>query len=107
MDNQEYLSKLHSEILIIMDEIHRVCVENGLKYYLVGGSLLGAVRHKGFIPWDDDIDIGMPRADLEKFCRLAEEKLSAPLGFVGYKNTPGHIYFHPNGCFVNSNFANG
>lgn len=55
------LKKLELEILI---DIDMICKENNLKYYLVGGTLLGAVRHNGFIPWDDDIDIGMPRKDL-------------------------------------------
>lgn len=45
---------------------HELCKQNGLRYYMLGGTMLGAARHKGFIPWDDDIDVGMPRADYEK-----------------------------------------
>lgn len=53
----------------IMDEIHRVCQKLNIRYYLIGGSALGAVRHGGIIPWDVDIDIAMPRPDYERFLR--------------------------------------
>lgn len=51
----------------ILDDVHEFCTANNLRYTLIGGSMLGAARHKGFIPWDDDIDIGLPRPDFERF----------------------------------------
>lgn len=64
--------KVMLEILI---EIHRICMENDITYWLEAGTLLGAIRHKGFIPWDDDCDVSMPRKDYEKFLKIAQEKL--------------------------------
>ena len=60
----EELKKIQIEIL---DEVHSYCEQKGLVYFLSSGTLIGAIRHKGYIPWDDDIDIYMPRPDYEKF----------------------------------------
>lgn len=75
MENFDYLPNLHKCELIIAKEIKRLCEENGIKYFIIAGTLLGAVRHKGFIPWDDDMDIGMLREDYEKFLQIAEKNL--------------------------------
>lgn len=72
---QELLKKIRSVQLDIAKEIKRVCEENDIPYFLAHGTFLGAIRHGGFIPWDDDMDMGMLRQDYEKFCRIAPEKL--------------------------------
>jgi len=71
------LDKIHESNLNILDEFVKICKKYNLTYFLVGGTLLGAVRHNGFIPWDDDLDVGMPREDYEFFISNYYKKLNS------------------------------
>lgn len=71
----EKKKKLFKVSIEILDEIKRICDRHHLRYFAAYGTLLGAVRHKGFIPWDDDIDLWMPRNDLTKFEKIARMEL--------------------------------
>ena len=77
------LEKLHVEEIEILKKILEIFEKNSLTYYIMGGTLLGAVRHKGFIPWDDDIDIGLPRDDYERFLEIAVKEFKKPY-YVDY-----------------------
>ena len=84
--NQKELENLQRVQLTIMDEIHKLCVNNKLRYYLIGGSALGAIRHKGFIPWDVDIDIAMPRKDYELFITQYSKQINPKFSVIDYPN---------------------
>lgn len=81
---KDVLKKVQKIQLEMAKDIKRVCDENGIQYFLYRGTFLGAVRHKGVIPWDDDMDFGMMRADYEKFCRIAPEKLAPEYCFQNW-----------------------
>ena len=72
------LDEVHNVLLDILIVFDEVCRAHDLKYSLAAGTLLGAVRHKGFIPWDDDIDVYMPRPDYEKFIKIVSEENILP-----------------------------
>ena len=87
------IERLHQVDLDIVKEVINICNENGLVYYALGGTMLGAIRHKGFIPWDDDIDLGMPRKDYERFLEIAPSLLSKTLRLVNYKTDKDYHYY--------------
>ena len=84
---------LHQVDLEIVQDVVRICREHGFKYYMLGGTMLGAIRHKGFIPWDDDIDLGMPRDDYERFLQVAPRELAPHLKVVNYRTDPNFQYY--------------
>lgn len=88
---EHILSKLQEEELKIFKVFIDICNRNDLTYMICGGSFLGAVRHKGFIPWDDDIDVAMPRPDFEKFIQIAPALLPDNLYLSTYKLGAEHI----------------
>ena len=88
------LRPLWDALYEIYAEFAKVCDRHGLRYYAFAGTLLGAIRHKGFIPWDDDLDVAMPRPDYEKFVQIYKTELPRHLKFVDWKNTPEfHMLF--------------
>ena len=80
-------SHLQKTILIIADEIDRICAKYNIPYSIYGGTLLGAVRHKGFIPWDDDFDVAMKREHFERFISVCKKELDSSKFFLQTENT--------------------
>lgn len=77
--NRRHLREMQLKVLDILKAIRHVCEKNDIPYWLDSGTLLGAVRHGGFIPWDDDIDICLPAKDLDRFCEAAQRDLPQDL----------------------------
>jgi lipopolysaccharide cholinephosphotransferase len=82
------LRRLQLTELRILRELQRICEAHSLRYYLIGGSAIGAIRHKGFIPWDDDIDVGIPRPDYEELERLCRDELGGRFFWQTYRTEP-------------------
>lgn len=100
--NMSEFKKLQEVQVEIMDEVHRICCENNITYYLIGGTALGAVRHGGFIPWDLDIDIAMPRKDYERFAEVCNYALSERFIYRDYRNTAYFMHPHALVCIKNT-----
>lgn len=92
MEKKSYGNELlHSVLLSVMKDIDKVCRDNNINYYLHAGTLLGAVEHKGFIPWDDDVDITMLAEDYKKFSKIMDKEYSDKYFIQTYSTD----YYHP------------
>ncbi len=90
MDDE--LRRIQMSQLKVAKEIHRICQKNDIPYILIGGTLLGAVRHKGFIPWDDDLDIGFTRDNYERFLQVAKKELNQKYFLQEWRSDPTYAY---------------
>ena len=88
------LTRVHQANLAILKEIDRICREEGIQYMLDAGTLIGAVRHKGFIPWDDDADVAFTRDNYTKFIRAAKKKLPAGMTLLEPKDLRNGTAFY-------------
>lgn len=86
------IKKVQELQLELMKKFHAFTIKHQIKYYLIAGSALGAVRHNGFIPWDDDIDVGLMREDYEKFLSL-KDYFSSDYDVVNYENSKNCDFF--------------
>lgn len=84
----EELQQLKEIELEILDEFVRICDKHSIKYFISDGTCLGAIRHGGFIPWDDDIDVSMLREDYERFCEVCPGELSSQFALQNYHTEP-------------------
>lgn len=86
------IEELHQRILNIAEAFDRICTEHGIPYYMLGGTMLGAIRHKGFIPWDDDMDFGVPFEYYQKLKALLETNLPKGVRCCTFENCKAVVY---------------
>lgn len=88
----EHYRKVQLVELELLKEVDKICKKHKIRYFLDGGTLLGAVRHKGFIPWDDDLDISLLRDDYEKLCNVITDELPDTMFFQDWRTEQGYPY---------------
>ncbi|MBQ9516388.1 MAG: LicD family protein [Ruminococcus sp.] len=99
------LDCLRKTALSALTELDRICRKHGITYFLSGGSMLGAARHGGFIPWDDDIDVGMLRDEFNRFKAVAASELGDDFSYQSFSNKNGYHYFFDRITVKNTYFA--
>lgn len=93
MDASQSVRQVQQKILEVMKYIDALCRKHGITYYIMGGTALGAVRHGGFIPWDDDLDIFMTPSEYEKFKRAFEKENSPLFVLQEWRTTPDYLEY--------------
>ena len=88
--NDDELKRLQKCLLAMLDDFHSLCLRNNLRYFLTGGNALGLERNQGFIPWDDDIDVIMPREDYEKLAECVQREMSESYWVQGLETSAVH-----------------
>lgn len=88
MNQKPNLKPVWEAILCVYKEFARICEKHNLRFYVTDGSAIGAIRHKGFIPWDDDLDISMPREDYCRFLEIAKDELPPHLKTLSIEENP-------------------
>ena len=87
------LEPIWDAVVEVYQEIAKICIRHDLSFYMSDGNALGAARHGGFIPWDDDFDLTMPRPDYDQFVKYAKEELPSWLKYVNWENTPEFKFY--------------
>lgn len=91
--SQQHLNDTQRYILHVLREVTRVLDELNVPYFMQGGTMLGAIRHNGFIPWDDDVDLGIPRADYDRLLKEVSARLPENLELRTYDDETDHHYY--------------
>ena len=92
MNNDLTLPEIQSESLKVLKKLDEICKNNSITYFLAYGTLIGAIRHQGYIPWDDDVDVWMPRDSYDKFVSLMQSTQNGPFKLCNRDNTKNYTF---------------